>query len=433
MAITERESNNTFATAQNIGTLSGSETITGGSINARTSNDFADVFKFRVDRNSRFAATLLPSRENVNLVLSNSSGQTLDFSNNSGTTSDRVTSDNLTPGDYFLSATGGSNTFTNYSLSMNATPITVARLGTTIQRVTTDGSFGDTPDFVARATIDGTRQQTQKIESKDAVFNRTLSRFVDINKLSIPIQLSVVDEDPGRDDVADLNPARGVRDLFLNYDVVRGRTNGSGVNNRRDGETIVVTGNGDDDKATTIRFSVNYDTFTFGSSASFNSLSNASTFVGKNRSGRFVGENGAGILDGRGGNDDLSGMGGNDVVIGGLGNDTMRGGKGNDITYGGIGNDVHIGGFGRDTFVLHHGQGVDVIKDYRDGVDKIGLVEGMTYEALDIRQHGRSVGIYAGNDRMAMVRNARSNQLNATDFVQVAFTEIQGMNTPLVL
>jgi Ca2+-binding RTX toxin-like protein len=65
------------------------------------------------------------------------------------------------------------------------------------------------------------------------------------------------------------------------------------------------------------------------------------------------------------------------VALNGTGNDLnniITGNAGNNILTGGLGNDTYIGGAGVDSFVLNKPSfGVDIIKDFVSGVDKIGL------------------------------------------------------------
>ncbi|PSB17959.1 hypothetical protein C7B76_08930 [filamentous cyanobacterium CCP2] len=168
-------------------------------------------------------------------------------------------------------------------------------------------------------------------------------------------------------------------------------------------------------------------------SSNFQFVPRTTTTTGTRQANTIVGNNRNGIIDGRGGHDDLSGKGGDDVLCGGLGNDTMQGGRGNDITWGGRGNDVHIGGAGSDVFVLDKTKGVDVIRDYKDGVDRIGLVEGLSFEDLSIRKEKRNVGIYLGQQKLGMIEKIRPQLLDESDFVQVNFTTVEGIRTPYVL
>jgi serralysin len=65
------------------------------------------------------------------------------------------------------------------------------------------------------------------------------------------------------------------------------------------------------------------------------------------------------------------------VALNGMGNDLnniITGNAGNNILTGGLGNDTLFGGAGVDTFVLNKpSQGIDIIKDFVSGTDKIAI------------------------------------------------------------
>ncbi|WP_352521955.1 MULTISPECIES: type I secretion C-terminal target domain-containing protein, partial [unclassified Mesorhizobium] len=73
--------------------------------------------------------------------------------------------------------------------------------------------------------------------------------------------------------------------------------------------------------------------------------------------------------------DQVSGGAGNDKLNGGAGNDLLFGGDGNDILIGGVGNDTLTGGTGVDQFRMATNTGMDTIKDFVVGTDKIGLLD----------------------------------------------------------
>jgi serralysin len=241
-------------------------------------------------------------------------------------------------------------------------------------------------------------------------------------------------------DIGEGGPGTFVTSLHgSTYDVRKNRMvrdNGSELPN---GAPIVATGDGFGFgftnntrlKRASIEYRATYSTFT--SSSTFNQLNRSSTLKGDSRSNTIVGNNRNGILDGGGGSDTLSGMGGNDVLCGNNGNDTLYGGTGRDLLWGGRGNDTYYGGAGRDTFVLDLLRGVDVIKDYKDGVDKIGLTNGIVYELLDIRREGRNSGIYLGNQKLGVVENTRPRDLTADDFKSISFVTIKDILTPQVM
>lgn len=86
------------------------------------------------------------------------------------------------------------------------------------------------------------------------------------------------------------------------------------------------------------------------------------------------------VITGNTGRNTLQGLGGNDTLLGNGGVDILQGGDGNDVLMGGRGNDVLVGGSGADSFVYDSGKafkkgafGVDVIRDFQVGIDKIVL------------------------------------------------------------
>lgn len=107
------------------------------------------------------------------------------------------------------------------------------------------------------------------------------------------------------------------------------------------------------------------------------------------------------FLEGGGGKDKICGDQGNDTIFGGADNDMIWGGKGNDLIfgesgndtiYGGAGSDSMTGGEGDDIFAIGKGSGgstlasADYISDFEKGKDKIRLVNGLTFNDLNIQQ-----------------------------------------------
>jgi len=119
------------------------------------------------------------------------------------------------------------------------------------------------------------------------------------------------------------------------------------------------------------------------------------------------------------GTDQVSGGDGNDYLGGGQGADTLIGGSGNDTLAGDVGDDVLTGGDGADTFRLKSGQGSDVITDFVVGTDKLGLVEPLTFSALNLTTEAMgAVTIRAGGQLLVTVMGATS--LSSEDFVVIA-------------
>jgi Ca2+-binding RTX toxin-like protein len=104
------------------------------------------------------------------------------------------------------------------------------------------------------------------------------------------------------------------------------------------------------------------------------------------------------VIEGTSGNDTLNGTVGDDVILGFAGSDTLDGGAGSDSLDGGTGADTLTGGSGSDRFDYAEGDGgatvalADVITDFEDGTDMIGLTGGLTFAQLTIDQSMDVVG-----------------------------------------
>mgnify|MGYP001793229009 CR=1 FL=1 len=149
-----------------------------------------------------------------------------------------------------------------------------------------------------------------------------------------------------------------------------------------------------------------------GANDQINGGSGNDTLIGRSGSDNLLGEAGNDNLRGGGGNDvllggegndKLKGNNGNDFLNGGLGNDTLKGGRGDDLLFGGEGIDQLRGNAGADIFVLARDNaaqgsslvsdsGGDRILDFQEGTDTIGLINGLTFSALEIVEETRFVG-----------------------------------------
>ncbi|PKP63844.1 MAG: hypothetical protein CVT86_04175, partial [Alphaproteobacteria bacterium HGW-Alphaproteobacteria-8] len=126
----------------------------------------------------------------------------------------------------------------------------------------------------------------------------------------------------------------------------------------------------------------------------------------KNIENAFTGD-GDDVLIGDGARNDLRGGRGNDVIHGGKGADTISGGEGADILRGGRGADTLFdgagvdrmwGGSGRDSFVLSHDRDLDIIHDFRLGLDRLTFLD-ITADQISIADTGRNaVKIDAAGD-----------------------------------
>ncbi|MEG4508323.1 phosphatase PAP2 family protein [Microcoleus sp. F6_B4] len=106
-------------------------------------------------------------------------------------------------------------------------------------------------------------------------------------------------------------------------------------------------------------------------------------------------------LEGDAGKDKICGDRGNDTIVGGADDDILWGGKGSDLISGDSGNDIICAGAGSDTvsggtgddiFAIAKGSGgptvatADYIADFGNGNDKIRLLDGLSFEDLNIQQ-----------------------------------------------
>jgi Ca2+-binding RTX toxin-like protein len=179
--------------------------------------------------------------------------------------------------------------------------------------------------------------------------------------------------------------------------------------------------------------------------------SNSNILVGGAGADILVGGDGADELYGyvninpRGasdGNDNLSGGLGNDIIVGGAGDDTIIGGEGADVLTGDGGSKDSTGGYsdtddytrggakGVDTFVLQRGHGgaseseADLIIDFQDDTDLIGLNNGLLFSDLIIEQGSgnylNDTIIKAGDEYLAVLQNFDNSLLDELiDFTPV--------------
>lgn len=132
----------------------------------------------------------------------------------------------------------------------------------------------------------------------------------------------------------------------------------------------------------------------------------------------LVGRSGNDTLNGGTGDDDLKGQQGNDLLKAGVGQDILRGGVGADTLHGGAGRDTMIGGAGADIFVIGERFGLEEIRDFQDGIDRIRL-DRLTFDNLNISQQGSTTLIRIANTdtTIALLTDIASNTLTGADFV----------------
>jgi ELWxxDGT repeat protein len=125
------------------------------------------------------------------------------------------------------------------------------------------------------------------------------------------------------------------------------------------------------------------------------------------------------FLYGNQGNDTLVGGDEDDVLYGGKDDDLLIGGAGNDWLFGDLGNDTLIGGAGSDRFVIRPDAGVDLIVDFTDGEDLIGLAQELTYNNLTLTQGSNGAVISVGNEVLAILNGVNIAVLDQQDFFEV--------------
>lgn len=124
----------------------------------------------------------------------------------------------------------------------------------------------------------------------------------------------------------------------------------------------------------------------------FNALDGNDIIYANSGDDFLEGDKGKDKICGDRGNDTIFGGEDGDVLWGGKGTDLISGNSGNDTIYAGAGSDTVTGGEGDDIFAISKDSGgptiltADTIADFGNGNDKIRLLDGLTFEDLDIQQ-----------------------------------------------
>ena len=130
------------------------------------------------------------------------------------------------------------------------------------------------------------------------------------------------------------------------------------------------------------------------------------------------------LLAGKRGKDTLIGGQGDDFLLGGRGNDILRGNRGEDTLKGGFGNDILVGGADADIFVLEITEGIDRIRDFNDGVDKLGLIGSLTFADLQINDNPTGTATIIqdnSNKTIAILQGIEANLINESDFIEFIY------------
>ncbi len=206
-----------------------------------------------------------------------------------------------------------------------------------------------------------------------------------------------------------------------------------------------------------------YGAVTFNLSTDLGNATNFQNIVGSNSDDTLTGDDSGNVIIGGSGADTLSGGAGddslygdyhtsdtggttygyrrygvseaNDVLSGGAGDDVLVGNAGNDTLDGGTGADTITTGSGVDTIVLRSGDGgaaitdADIITDFTDGSDILGLAGDLQYGDLTIAQ---GTGTYANDtvirhtdgSYLAVLKNVSSSFITVADFSSTSTTPV---------
>jgi Ca2+-binding RTX toxin-like protein len=123
-------------------------------------------------------------------------------------------------------------------------------------------------------------------------------------------------------------------------------------------------------------------------------------------------------LFGNADNDLIDRHSGNDSIFGGQGNDTILGSSRSDVISGDLGDDSLIGGIEGDVFNFRPGDGNDIIADFQNGFDKIGLMQGLSFEQLQIVGVENDTQIN-GNGLTITLQSVNVGAIDPSDFVLV--------------
>ena len=170
------------------------------------------------------------------------------------------------------------------------------------------------------------------------------------------------------------------------------------------------------------------------------------TLKGDSSANVIIGASGADVLYGGGGDDvlygDINTQGGQkygyrsynasdgvDTLYGEAGNDVLVGSGGADTLDGGADSDTLTGGDGVDTFVLRAGDGgsteatADVITDFQDSTDTIGLAGGLSFGALTVVQgegdYRNDVIVKRGAEFLLVIQNQQLADITDLDFQDI--------------
>lgn len=145
------------------------------------------------------------------------------------------------------------------------------------------------------------------------------------------------------------------------------------------------------------------------------------------------------------GNDTIFGGADDDIIWGGKGGDVISGNSGNDTIYAGTGSDSITGGEGDDIFAIAKRSGgstvatADYIADFSNGNDKIRLLDGLTFEDLNIQpgtganSNSTVIQDKLTGEYLAVLPGVNSSSINRNNFTtQISGNAVTGWNATLL-
>ncbi|MEL7036254.1 MAG: DUF4347 domain-containing protein [Cyanobacteria bacterium J06592_8] len=139
-------------------------------------------------------------------------------------------------------------------------------------------------------------------------------------------------------------------------------------------------------------------------------------------SDQLCGDEGDDILSGNLGEDILCGEAGNDTLYGGEDNDSLVGGEGNDWLFGDLGSNAFSGGSGQDRFILNAESRSNLITDFTQGEDLLGLTTGLTFSDLTFEQTDTATLVRVEDELFATLNGVDASQITADDFIEIGST-----------
>jgi hypothetical protein len=97
----------------------------------------------------------------------------------------------------------------------------------------------------------------------------------------------------------------------------------------------------------------------------------------------------------------------------------LNGGSETDILLGKRGDDTLTGSAGGDRFDFRRNEGSDIVTDFQDGIDIIGLKDGLVFEDLAIATVGSDTQILVGDRILVTLLGVNANTISVEDFALV--------------